>query len=118
FLRDGSGPFREHDSFWHPLVPRPDETGEIQRKMEMIGVARFRLDHIAALFDLERQAVFDLHGGQEALRLVPFHKEYTDYLIDHGVERSIYGLFSGMVQQHGWTGKLKWSLNSPDGLVF
>ncbi|CAK9067302.1 Uncharacterized protein SCF082_LOCUS34089, partial [Durusdinium trenchii] len=68
FLRDGSGPFREHDSFWHPVQPRKHEVDELQRQMEMITVLGFRFDHIAALFNLERQAVFELLGAQAAVR--------------------------------------------------
>ncbi|CAE7224010.1 unnamed protein product [Symbiodinium natans] len=118
FLRDGSGPFREHDSFWDFSVGRAHEAEEIRRRLEMVAVARFRFDHIAALFNLERQSVFELHGGAEAVRLAAFHTDYTGFLIERGDDRGIHSLLSGMVQKYGFKGELKWSLTSHDGLMF
>ena len=48
FLRDGSGPFRELSSFWHPGEPRGSQVDEVQRQAEIFAVQSFRFDHIPA----------------------------------------------------------------------
>ncbi|CAJ1364982.1 unnamed protein product [Effrenium voratum] len=118
FLRDASGPFREHEAFWHPFQRREHQVQETQRQMEIITVQKFRLNHIAALFELERKAVFELHGGQAAVRLASFHQEYARRLLHDDLEKLIKRQYESMVSEHGLTAEVRWSMVTTDGSFF
>eukprot|EP00439_Symbiodinium_sp_Y106_P075152 s416_g14.t2 len=118
FLRDGSGPFREHDSFWNPTVKKGDEAEEVRRTIEATQASHFRFSHIAALFDLERQSVFELHGGAEAVRLARFQHRYTAVLIQQEADERLYSQYAGMVQQYPPDSEVMWAATAQDGHLF
>ncbi|CAE7376842.1 unnamed protein product [Symbiodinium sp. CCMP2592] len=118
FLRDGSGPFREHDSFWNPTVKKVDKAEEVRRTIEATQASHFRFSHIAALFDLERQSVFELHGGAEAVRLARFQHLYTDVLIQQEADERLYSQYAGMVQQYPPDSQVRWAATAQDGHLF
>ena len=118
FLRDGSGPFKEHGSFWHPLHPRASQAEELQRQAEILAVQSFRFDHIPVLFNLERQAVFELYGGEEAVRLARFHQDYAGRLDQGQAESVLKEQYEGMIESYGFQAELQWSQSALDGVLF
>ncbi|CAE7768074.1 unnamed protein product [Symbiodinium sp. CCMP2456] len=118
FLRDGSGPFREHDSFWNPAVKKEDEAEEARRTIEATQASHFRFHHIPALFDLERQSVFELHGGAEAVRLARFQHLYTDVLIQQEADGRLYSQYARMLQRYPPDSEVRWAATAQDGHLF
>lgn len=115
FLRDAAGPFPEHDSFWHPSKVRQQANDELQRQVEMMAVNAFRFDHIAALFNMERHAVFELHGAAEAVRLATFHHEYAQQLVQREVGYSWRSDLNDIIDEHGLDAEVPWYRQSMDG---
>eukprot|EP00929_Paragymnodinium_shiwhaense_P084345 TRINITY_DN45090_c0_g1_i2.p2 TRINITY_DN45090_c0_g1~~TRINITY_DN45090_c0_g1_i2.p2 ORF type:complete len:398 (+),score=83.14 TRINITY_DN45090_c0_g1_i2:181-1374(+) len=74
FLRDGPGPFDEHQAFWSPHEEVQDEINERFRAVEMQGLQVFRLMALRRLYTIQ-QDVAEANGGYEAQQAVA-HRLY------------------------------------------